>query len=145
PEFVLDERCPVAVVREFLGGVFGADGKAPALKRMSEHEEDAILQPPAYSQSAKPEHVGQLRELFGHLIRLLGRCGVETEGTRVYEYPVRRSASSYPAAQDAVPRLEVRLELPDGLPFVERVGFRYCVDKAMRASAAAVYWRTVGR
>src|SRR5438552_2237724 len=29
PEFVRDRRCPVAVVREFLGGVFGADGTAP--------------------------------------------------------------------------------------------------------------------
>src|SRR5205085_256004 len=29
--------------------------------------------------------------------------------------------------------------------FVERVGFRYSVDKALRASAAAVYWRTVDR
>src|SRR6185437_6696883 len=36
-----------------------------------------------------------------------------------------------------------RLELPEGLSFVERVGFRYCVDKMMRASAAAVYWRTI--
>src|SRR5207247_4226302 len=25
------------------------------------------------------------------------------------------------------------------------VGFRYCVDKSLRASAAAVYWRTVDR
>ena len=41
--------------------------------------------------------------------------------------------------------MEVRLELPDGLSFVERVGFRYCVDKVMRASAAAVYWRTIDR
>ena len=35
--------------------------------------------------------------------------------------------------------------LRDGLSFVERVGFRYCVEKALRASAAAVYWRTVDR
>jgi Aconitase C-terminal domain/Aconitase family (aconitate hydratase) len=42
-----------------------------------------------------------------------------------------------------LPRVEVRLELPDGLSFIEQVGFRYCVDKAMRASAAAVYWRTI--
>ena len=33
--------------------------------------------------------------------------------------------------------------MPEGLSFVQRVGFRYCVDKALRASAAAVYWRTV--
>jgi aconitase A len=35
------------------------------------------------------------------------------------------------------------LTLPDGLSFVERIGYRYCVDKALRASAAAVYWRTL--
>jgi len=35
---VLDDRCPVAVVREFLGGVFGADGQAPILKCTGERE-----------------------------------------------------------------------------------------------------------
>jgi homoaconitase/3-isopropylmalate dehydratase large subunit len=145
PAFVLDDRCPVAMVREFLGGIFGADGHAPGLHRLSEREEDAILSPPAYSQSAKPEHVEQLKEVMRHLIRLLARCGVKTDGASVYEYPVRRAASSYPAAQDGAPRVEVRLKLPDGLSFIERVGFRYCVNKAMRASAAAVYWRTVNK
>jgi aconitase A len=145
PEFVLEDHCPVAVVREFLGGVFGADGHAPALHRLGEREEDAHLLAPAYMQSARPEHVGRLKGVMDELLRLLARCGVKTDGARVYEYPMRRAASSYPAAQDGGPRVEVRLPLPDGLSFVERVGFRYCVDKALRASAAAVYWRTVDR
>ncbi|MGH9903576.1 MAG: hypothetical protein ACRD68_17355, partial [Pyrinomonadaceae bacterium] len=140
PAFVLDESCPVALVREFLGGLFGADGWAPVLHRLSAREETAVLEPPAFSQSAKPEHVGQLREMMGDLVRLLNRCGVKTDGAKLYEYPTRRSASSYPAALDGAPRVEVRLSLPDGLSFVERVGFRYCVDKSLRASAAAVYW-----
>src|SRR5439155_7724968 len=50
PTFVLEDRCPVAVVREFLGGVFGADGHAPTLHRLSDREEDSILESPAYSQ-----------------------------------------------------------------------------------------------
>jgi aconitase A len=145
PAFVLDESCPVALVREFLGGLFGADGWAPALHRLGGREETAVLEPPAFSQSAKPEHVGRLRETLGDMIRLLERCGVGTDGARLYEYPTRRSASTYPAAADGAPRVEVRLSLPDGLSFVERVGFRYCVDKALRASAAAVYWRTVSK
>ncbi|MBA3531581.1 MAG: hypothetical protein H0T73_06620 [Ardenticatenales bacterium] len=145
PAFILDENCPVAVVREFLGGLFGADGHAPVLKRQGEREEDAGLRAPAYSQSALPEHVGSLREMMDVVLRLLARCGVKTEGANVYEYPTRRSDSSYPVAQDGEPRIEVRLLLPDGLSFVERVGFRYCVDKALRASAAAVYWRMVAK
>jgi aconitase A len=145
PAFILDERCPVAVVREFLGGLFGADGHAPVLHRWGKHEEDATLEPPAYSQSALPENVLQLKQVMDDMLRLLARCGVETKGANIYEYPTCRVASTYPAAQDGMPRIEVRLELPDGLSFVERVGFRYCIDKMLRASAAAVYWRTIDR
>jgi hypothetical protein len=77
------------------------------------------------------------------LLRLLARCSVATEGAAIRQYPVRRSESSYAVAAEAGPRIEVRLELPDGLSFVTKVGFRYCVDKSLRASAAAVYWRTL--
>ncbi len=145
PAFVLDENCPVAVVREFLGGFFGADGHAPKLSRWGAKAADGSLDTPAYSQSAKPEHVVQLKSMMGDVMTLLARCGVETEGAHIYDYPTRRSASTYPTAQDGDPRIEVRLELPDGLSFVERVGYRYCVDKMMRASAAAVYWRTIDK
>ncbi|HEY0747044.1 MAG TPA: aconitate hydratase AcnA [Steroidobacteraceae bacterium] len=143
PEFVLDDGCPVAVVREFLGGLFGADGHAPVLHYFGKEEHQASLEPPAYSQSAKPEFVESTKRMMNDIVRLLVRCGVKARGASVREYPVRRSASSYPAARDGVARREIRLELPEGLSFVERVGFRYCVDKALRASAAAVYWRTI--
>jgi len=143
PEFVLDGRCPVAVVREFLGGLFGADGHAPVLHYFGKDEHQASLEPPAYSQSAKPEFVPATIRMMHDIIKLLVRCGVKARGATVYEYPVRHAASTYPAARDGVARREIRLVLPEGLSFVERVGFRYCIDKALRASAAAVYWRTV--
>ncbi len=145
PAFVLDAQCPMAVVREYLGGVFGADGQAPILHRLSDRAEDAILEHPAYSQSTKPEHLEQLKTMMNELLRLLARCGVNIDGANVYEYPTRRSVTSYPAARDGTPRIEVRLKLADGLSFVERVGFRYCMDKVLRASVAAVYWRTVAK
>jgi aconitase A len=143
PGFVLDASCPRAVVREFMGGLFGADGHAPVLHRWGESEEEATLQTPAYSQSTIPERVEALKQYMGDVTRLLARCGVKADGASVYVYPTRRAASSYPAAQDGILRMEVRLQLPDGLSFVERVGFRYCMDKALRAGAAAVYWRLV--
>ncbi|HEY7355955.1 MAG TPA: aconitate hydratase AcnA, partial [Ktedonobacterales bacterium] len=145
PAFVLDENFPVAVVREFLGGLFGADGQAPVLHRWGKDEEDSTLEPPQFAQSARPEHKEILKQVMRDMLRLLARCGVQTNGARIYEYLTRQAASSYPTAQDGIPRVEVRLALPDGLSFVERVGFRYCIDKQMRSSAAAVYWRTVGR
>ncbi len=143
PQFVAEPHCPVALVREFLGGLFGADGHAPGLHRQNSTADSAVLTAPAYSQSAKPEHVEQLRATMQTLIQLLVRCGVKARGARLATFPTRWSASSYPAARDGVARTEVRLQLTEGLSFVERVGFRYCVDKSLRAAAAAVYWRTI--
>ncbi len=143
PAFVRQETCPVAVVREFLGGVFGADGHAPILKRWGKNEDESTLEPPAFSQSTIPAYLEESREMLLQIVHLLRRCGVKTKGAQVYDYPTRRSSSSYAAARDGIPRIEVRLNLPDGLSFVQQVGFRYCVDKQLRASAAAVYWRLV--
>ncbi|HWW32512.1 MAG TPA: aconitase family protein [Steroidobacteraceae bacterium] len=143
PEFVLDTACPVAVVREFCAALFGADGHGPVLRRQGASEAKAVFGPPAYSQSALPEHVGALKEVMRQIIGLLVRCGVKARGANIYAYPTRRSLSTYPAARDGAQRIEVRLVLPEGLSFVERVGYRYCVDKSLRASAAAVYWRTI--
>jgi len=145
PVFVLEAQCPMAIVREFLGGLFGADGWAPTLHRQGEHEDSAVLGKPAFSQTAKPEHVPQLCHRMRDILHLLGRCGVETADATIREHPVRRAASSYPAAGDGVPRVEVRLRLPDGLSFAERLGFRHCVDKSLRTSAALAYWRTIAR
>jgi aconitase A len=140
PSFVLAADCPVAVVREYLAGVFGADGHAPTLHRSPE---TCTLDRPAYSQSSKPEFVKATRAMMSQLIELLVRCGVKARGSVIREYAVRHSASSYPLAKDGIRRRELRLQLSDGLSFVERVGYRYCVDKSLRASAAAVYWRTI--
>jgi 3-isopropylmalate dehydratase small subunit len=141
--FVLDDGCPVSVMREFLGGMFGADGHAPILRRTSRIAKNATLNPPAFSQTAKPEHVTALKQQMRDLIALLDRCGVRVKGAWIGEDAVRRSTSSYPAANDGIPRIEVRLQLTHGLSFVERVGYRYCLDKTLRASAAAAYWRMI--
>ncbi len=143
PHFIVEARCPVAVLREFLGGMFGADGHGPVLHRHGAGPGQASLHPPAYSQSAKPEFVEATRAVFQQVIALLVRCGVKARGATIREYPTRHSESSYPVGSDGIERRELRLELPEGLSFVERVGFRYCVDKMMRSSAAAVYWRTI--
>ena len=143
PAFVLQSDCPIAVAREFLAGLFGAHGHAPILQRQGVSEDGALLRPPAYSRTTTPPHVEGLREVMRQLIRLLVRCGVKARGAQILTYPTRRPPSSDPAGRDGADRIEVCLTLPDGLSFVECVGFRYCVDKSLRASAAAVYWRTI--
>src|SRR5205807_4353549 len=95
PAFVLGGECPVAIVREFLGGTFGADGTAPVLKRYGPGEEDGALDQPGYSHAVKPEHVTAQKAVIREILRLLARCSVRIEGAAISEYPVRHSDSSY--------------------------------------------------
>jgi aconitase A len=134
PSCVQEQGCPLAVVREFLGGLFGAHGLAPAPGYQSPTE--VTLQLPAYTRLATPDQVQTLRQTMGDLIHLLARCGVSTGGASIHEEPGVRADSWQQG-----PLVEVRLQLPDGLSFIERVGYRYCADKTLRACAAAVYWR----
>lgn len=144
PACVREVGCPTALVREFLGGLFGADGRAPLLRRVGQDaEEGTALTPPVYAKYTTPQQVAALTQVMWDVMRLLARCGVLTDGAQVRTYPTQRAASAAPAAGGGDEQVEVCLQLPDGLSFVERVGYRYCVDKAMRASAATVYWRLV--
>ncbi len=143
PTFVLEKTCPVSIVREFLGGLFGADGHSPILHLYGKDENYSTLKSPAYSQSTIPEFLNLTKQNMSSLVSLLAKCGVVTGGAQIYHYPTRRGKSTYAAARDGIDRIEVRLALPDGLSFIENVGYRYCVDKQMRATAAAVYWRIV--
>ncbi|MBV8308009.1 MAG: aconitate hydratase AcnA, partial [Gammaproteobacteria bacterium] len=93
PQFILEENCPVAVVREFLAALFGGDGHAPNLQRQGPKEASAVLNPPAFAHSAPPEHVPALEEVMRQIVRLLVRCGVKARGAQIYTYPTRRSSS----------------------------------------------------
>ncbi|MEB2283508.1 MAG: aconitate hydratase AcnA [Myxococcales bacterium] len=137
PGFVVDERCPVAIVREFAAGAFGAYGEGPVL--------GADLEAPTYTLSAAPEYVAALERTLQQMLTLLARCGVATDGAGIHAYAMRGAAASPAAVRDGARPVAVRLTLADGLSFVERVGFRYCADKALRASAAAACWRMAKR
>ena len=137
PAFITDPGCPVSLVREFLAGHFGADGWAPGANRAT-----GCLVQPALMHAALTEHVPQMKAQMEVISSLLARCGVDMSASAVLEYPVRHAESSWRAKDDKA-RVEVRLTVPDGLGFVERVGYRYCIQKSMVAAAACVHWRTV--
>jgi len=143
PMFVLDSRCPRSVVREFLAGLFGGDGAAPMVERRGSREGEARLANPSISQSCLVEHLEPMRDRMKQISRMLEKCGVRMSGTLPQESPLRRPASFVPRSAGK-PRTAVRLEIVDPLSFLQKVGYRYNVDKTLRGSAAAVYWKSIG-
>ena len=109
PAFVLDDGCPVAVVREFLGGLFGADGHAPVLHRWGKGEDNATLEAPAYSQSA---HTRACRRAQAGDARIDSPAGALRRGDRGREdLQISHAPRGIHLSRGAGwrPRIEVRL------------------------------------
>ena len=76
PPFVTDVRCPVPVVREFLGGLFGGDGHTLQLGHRSEREK--VLAGLRFCCTRSCDVAAEQHEvLYDELVRLLERCGVD--------------------------------------------------------------------
>src|SRR5204863_405712 len=116
PDFVLEASCPVAVVREFLGGVLGADGTAPVLKRLSPREGNPLLARPAYSQTSL-------------VMRLARFARLPTPADRKFR-PLHRASCGFPSPVETLREIGVRDWFA---PLCSRAETpsekRYCVEK----------------
>jgi len=142
PAAILDDRCPVAVVREFLAGLFGADGHAPALDRsLRQRSQIAGVQ---FTRVVQAEHLDSGRMIFDRLIALLRKVGV-SEAMATYAYPLARG----PVMQNLVDThpdglcataVTMRLVIDPGPSYARFVGFRHSVHKSLRLAAATSFW-----
>lgn len=150
PSFITDDKCPLSIVREFLGGLFGGDGHAPFMVlRRAKDLKSGINDPNlrsellkskkdrydlgnvAFSQSIIPEYTVSLTDKMKKLQVLLSRFDINTN----ISGPITR--------KDNDKTVEVRIVLTDSLIFSQKIGFRYCVQKTCRLTAAASYWRYI--
>ena len=113
--------------------------------RWAKGEDDAMLEHPAYSQSAMPEHVDALKAMMAASDSPAGALRRETEGAKIYEYPDAPLSFHLSCGAGWLARTRCALSCRTASRSSSASAIRYCVDKAMRASAAAVYWRTVER
>ena len=107
---------PGAVVREFLGGLFGADGHGPTLHRWGKARMTPRSSLPPIPRAPHQSMSMRLKAMMADVIRLLGtlwRQDRRREASTSIPHAARHPLT--PAAQDGIPRIEVRLELPDGL------------------------------
>ena len=146
PEFLLAVGCPISIIREFLGGLYGGDGHAPYLNTSSAASRKAkngldrlTLRGICFDQSIAADHQESMKAKMQQLCALLGRVGVS--GGTVYG-PIERMSSQQ--ARDGIKRLQFGVRLPsETIEFAEKVGFRYCIQKQARLTAATAYWRYI--
>jgi intein/homing endonuclease len=143
PEFILDEKCPRPIVREFLAGMFGGDGHTCVLG-MHRGKRD-ILSSVSFSKSKTYEHRESLQKMFEDIQKLFAKCGVHNT---TIQKPRETSCSkkkfeAKDKADNSQRSFQLTLHLPieQLIPFSEKIGFRYCCHKSQRLEAGVSYRR----
>lgn len=137
PEFITDENCPVPIVREFLGGLFGGDGHACQLS-LHRGKRD-LLSSVSFSKTKAYGHIKSLQGMMRDLCALLSKCGVTK--TTIQKPKETTNSKSKKDNDEKHCEIVLHVEVDDLINFAEKVGFRYCVHKAQRLSAAVSYRR----
>ena len=143
PDFILDEKCPRPIVREFLAGMFGGDGHTCVLG-MHRGKRD-ILSSVSFSQTKTYEHRASLQKMFEDIQKLLAKCGIHnTTIQQAKETSFSKKKFEEKDKADKSERsfqLTLHLPIEQLIPFSEKVGFRYCCHKSQRLEAGVSYRR----
>ena len=164
PAFVTAADCPLPVVREFLGGLFGGDGLTPCLS----HSDMALTGLGFCTTRQCDEAAVQITVLKEELHALLHRCDVDCTSNVTWSFETvapnmqtAAGAAEYAEVQEqemvAAPTrtaatldssksyvLKCLMDTALVTAFARGVGFRYCAHKQHRlvAAAAAAYLRS---
>lgn len=127
PGFIVDVKCPLPIIREFIGGLFGGDGWAPVADTS---QSSCCVISAALSRTKKESVFESLRLWMKQIQALLGLFEIRTS-VRTARQRTNEDNPSY--------ELSMHIELNSLVAFQERVGFRYCTHKAIRLAGACSY------
>jgi DNA-directed RNA polymerase II subunit RPB2 len=143
PEFILDEKCPRPIIREFLGGMFGGDGHTCVLG-MHRGKRD-VMTSVSFSKSKMVEYGESLHKMFEDFQKLLSKCGIHnTTIQKAKETTASKRKFELKDKSDTSNRsfqLTLHLPIEQLIPFSEKIGFRYCCHKSQRLEAGVSYRR----
>lgn len=146
PSFLFDDNCPQAVIREFLGGLFGGDGLAPSLCKHTAKCRKAKSELDRYTfenvrflqtciKSLSEPFIAKMEQL----VLLIKKVGVND----VIVKPPSYVSYGGETEDRIICGVELGASLNSCLEFSDKIGFRYCTQKLQRLSAATSYFRFI--
>ena len=143
PDFLMDENCPKPIIREFLAGMFGADGHTCYLG-LHRGKRD-LLTSVSYSKSRSFDNIDSLNNMMNDIKILFSRFGIEkitvqkqkeisnSKKINIDNETENNSKRNY--------EIVLHLDIDELIPFYEKIGFRYCCHKNQRLEAGVAYHR----
>ncbi len=147
PEFIEDINCPLGVVREFLGTSFGSNGHTSVLSKHGKRRKlRDILSSVSFSITKTKNNLDSLQTYMQNISKLLSRFGIQDV---TIQKPKQTTNSKNNSLEDEEltesekreKKFEIVLHigLSDMIRFVEKIGFRYCSNKAIRVAVSVSY------
>lgn len=133
PKFILDENCPLSIIREFLGGLFGGDGTAP-------HYSKNNFNTASFKWTTIEKHNNDMNIVMNQIKNLLDKFNINTNilDKTLVKY---KNTSIKPKDLEINPRYDHSLYInKDSINiFAEKIGFRYCINKTCKLSVCNSY------
>jgi intein/homing endonuclease len=140
PEFILSPDCPKPIVREFLAGMFGADGHTCHLG-LHRGKRD-LLTSIEFSKTRTYEYRESLNKMFNDIIGLFNRFGIEKITLQNFKETSNSKKKNIDnKMEDGSYQLTMHFDISELIPFHEKIGFRYCCHKTQRLEAGVSYKR----
>lgn len=143
PSFVLDGACPLSIVREFLGGLYGGDGCSSFLSNKKKYSGFGNI---SFKWTIAKEYLDSMKQVFVHLGLLHSRFGLTTTFCEPLKIIYKPNMIKPKSIYDDTHRYDLQLNIPlnSTHEFLQSIGFRYCINKSCRLSIASSYYRMSG-
>jgi DNA-directed RNA polymerase beta subunit/intein/homing endonuclease len=129
PHFVTN--CPLPILREFLGGMFGGHGHTTYISSRK-NRLDTITSI-KFSQSTYEEYIPSLNKFLNTISLLLSKFGINTS----IQHPKKTTYSKNNNTKTYEQILNIKIK--NFITFAEKIGFRHCCHKSMRLEASKSY------
>ena len=134
PEFILDDKCPLPVIREFLGGMFGGDGHTCILSKHRGKRD--VLTSISFSQSRTSDYTNSLVKYMEDIKMLLSKFGIDKVTIQNLKEITNSKKKNY---ENKVYQSTLHLDIDELINFHSKIGFRYCYHKQQRLEIAVSY------
>ena len=137
PYFIMDNNCPLSIIREFIGGLFGGDGTAPSYMKSHAKGFRNLHMKWTTIVSFKQEMIS----VFEDMQKLFLKFGIDSVinilNVKYGEGIIK------PMDFEKNPRVDISIRIYSGhtVLFSEIIGFRYCINKSATLTIASSYYR----
>ena len=134
PDFLIHDDTPLCLLREFVGGLYGADGTSPSFTARS-HFTSA-----SFKWTTIERFNDAMTGVFHQLQRIHTRLGINTGAISTIKVKYGKD-SIRPKDVDSAPRWDHRLGVMlESMPvFSSSIGFKYCINKSLKACVVGEY------